>query len=629
MGFANERDVMRLAKKPNNKQTKIPVYRNLRYILGIVWKHEPLFLIGDILTTAIHAFFWSFFSVVFMRYLFGDTGIDRTFREAATFVWVVAVGECLLVAFQEWYREMHAPLARIRLQYALNRMLFDKAANVDIACYETPSFYGTYTMAANETGDRVQQIVHQVSVCLCFSVSAVFTIGSMISMAWWSILFVLLPLVGNWLFGPRVNRLFYEREQQHIPFQRRYDYVNRTAFLQKYAGEMRLTSLFSVLTDTYGDAYDGSCKNIDDTSKKIVFWARIRNMILYPIAFEGMLLVVSYMTIVHKAIPLGDFVVLSSAIMTAGTMIRFVTDNATNLNKNGLFIENLKTFLNYEPAIPEDQTGLAVTLPVQTIELKDVSFRYVGQERNALSHVNMTLRSGEKIAIVGFNGSGKSTLVKLIMRLYDPTEGVILLNGVDIREYDLKEYRSLIGAAFQDFAMFSASVLENVMLSRVPEDRRAAAIAALNESGVLDKIETLEHGVDTRLTREFDEKGAVLSGGEQQKIAVARAFAKASPVVILDEPSSALDPIAEYRMYETIMRLCSECDPAKGKIAIIISHRLSSAALSDRVFMLANGKLIEHGTHKDLLAQNGEYAEMFRKQAKAYLVADEEVSAHA
>ena len=208
---------------------------------------------------------------------------------------------------------------------------------------------------------------------------------------------------------------------------------------------------------------------------------------------------------------------------------------------------------------------------------------------------------------------------------------MILLNGVDIREYNVKEYRRLIGAAFQDFAMFSATVLENVMLSRVPEEKRETAVEALRESGVLQKAESLEHGVDTRLTREFDEQGAVLSGGENQKIAVARAFAKESPVVVLDEPSSALDPIAEYQMYETILRLCRECDPAKGKIAILISHRLSSAALSDRVYMLKDGELIESGTHKELMALDGEYADMFKKQAKAYLVSDsgEEVSADA
>lgn len=617
-------------KKPKEKKEKIPVIPNLKYMLGIVWKHEPYYLIGFILNMGINAFFWAFFSVVFMRYLFGDTGIDRTFTEASVFVWIVALGQCLLFAYQNHFWQISAPLARIRLRYAINRMLFHKASSVDVECYETPDFYGTYTMAANEAGNRTEQIVRQVAICLTYSISAVFTVGTMISMAWWSVFFILLPLIGNWIFGPRVNRLYYERDQKRIPFQRRFDYVNRTAFLQKYAGEMRMTNLFALLHGTYDDAYEGACDNIDTTAPGITFWARIRNVILYPLAFEGMLLAVSYMTIVHHVVPLGDFVVLSSAIMSAGTMIRFVTNTATELNKNCLFVQNLKKFLEYEPKIPEDQGGKAVTLPVQTIELRDVSFRYVGQERDALSHVNMTLKSGEKIAIVGFNGSGKSTLVKLIMRLYDPTEGVILLNGVDIREYDLHEYRMLIGAAFQDFAMFSASVLENVMLSRVPEEKRDAAIAALKESGVLEKIETLENGVDTRLTREFDEKGAVLSGGENQKIAVARAFAKASPVVILDEPSSALDPIAEYMMYETIMRLCSECDPQKGKIAIIISHRLSSAALSDHVYMLKEGELVEHGTHKELMQKDGVYADMFRKQAKAYLVSvGEEVSAHA
>ena len=620
-----------MGKPPKTKKEKIPVIPNLKYILGMVWKREPAYLICSILAMGINAFFWAFFAVVFMRYLFGETGIDRTFAEAATFVWVVVIAECILVAFQNYVWEVIAPRARVRLRYDVHRMLFKKAANADVECYETPEFYGTYTMAANEATDRIQQMVRQVSVTLSYSLSAAFTVGTMLSMAWWSIFFLLLPLVGNWLFGPRVNRLFYERDQKRIPFQRRFDYVNRTAFLQKYAGEMRMTPLFSLLEDTYTEAYDGACDNINQTAKGIARWARVRNMILYPLAFEGMLLVVSYVTIVHHLVPLGDFVVLSSAIMSAGTMIRFVTNTATDLNKNCMFVQNLRKFMAYEPKIPEDQDGRAVTLPVQTIELRDVSFRYEGQTRDALSHVSLTLRSGETVAVVGFNGSGKSTLIKLIMRLYDPTEGVILLNGVDIREYNVKEYRRLIGAAFQDFAMFSATVLENVMLSRVPEEKRETAVEALRESGVLQKAESLEHGVDTRLTREFDEQGAVLSGGENQKIAVARAFAKESPVVVLDEPSSALDPIAEYQMYETILRLCRECDPAKGKIAILISHRLSSAALSDRVYMLKDGELIESGTHKELMALDGEYADMFKKQAKAYLVSDsgEEVSADA
>jgi len=234
----------------------------------------------------------------------------------------------------------------------------------------------------------------------------------------------------------------------------------------------------------------------------------------------------------------------------------------------------------------------------------------------------MTVKAGERIVLVGHHGAGKTTLVKVIMRLYDPTEGQILLNGIDIKEYDLPEYRALIGVAFQDFQMFSLSAAENVIMNRIntPEDRERA-VDALIQSGAYEKIAALEHKEDTILTREFDDRGAVLSGGEYQKVATARAFAKDTRLLILDEPSSALDPIAEHMMYETIMRLCS----GKGnedKISVIISHRLSSAVGADRVYMLEQGEVIEHGTHRELLAQGGAYAEMYNKQAVSYLADD-------
>ena len=218
---------------------------------------------------------------------------------------------------------------------------------------------------------------------------------------------------------------------------------------------------------------------------------------------------------------------------------------------------------------------------------------------------------------MGHNGSGKSTFVKLLMRLYDPTEGVIELNGVDIRKFNLQEYRALIGTTFQDFELFSMSVLENVILEKLETgEQRQAAMEALEKSGALEQMEKLEQGVDTILTKEFDEKGAVLSGGQAQKVAVARSFAKNAPIVLLDEPSSALDPVAEYQMYETIMELCGG---EREKIAVIVSHRLSSAAMADDVCLLQEGELKEQGSHPELMEQGGIYADMFRKQAESYL----------
>ncbi len=231
--------------------------------------------------------------------------------------------------------------------------------------------------------------------------------------------------------------------------------------------------------------------------------------------------------------------------------------------------------------------------------------------------MNYTFAAGKNTALVGYNGSGKSTLVKLLMRLYDPTEGAVLLNGVDIRRFNLQAYRRLIGTTFQDFELFSMSVLENVIMEKLEtEAQRAAAMEALQKSGVLEQVMQLEKGADTILTREFDDRGVVLSGGQAQKIAVARTFAKKAPIVILDEPSSALDPVAEYQMYETIMELCNE---ETDKISIIISHRLSSAAMADTICLMQEGRLEEQGTHLELMEQGGIYADMYRKQAESYL----------
>ena len=313
----------------------------------------------------------------------------------------------------------------------------------------------------------------------------------------------------------------------------------------------------------------------------------------------------------------GKLVVLLNAIVSVSWMLNDFEQGVTNIFTNAYFIDNLRSFFNYEPTIDESAGGIAPPQTVETIEFKNVSFRYPEQERYALKDINLTMRRGVRHALVGINGSGKSTLLKLILRFYDPTEGQILLNGVDIKEYDIKQYRALIGAAFQDFAIFAATVVENVLMREATSDAdRAIAVAALRDSDGYDKVASLPQKEDTLLTKEFDNDGVELSGGERQKLAIARAFAKDAPVVILDEPSSALDPIAEYKMFETIVALCD----TKDKLSVIVSHRLSSAAVCEQIFVFENGALIEEGSHPTLLATGGVYADMFRKQARNYQV---------
>ena len=227
----------------------------------------------------------------------------------------------------------------------------------------------------------------------------------------------------------------------------------------------------------------------------------------------------------------------------------------------------------------------------------------------------MKFDGGKTYALVGHNGAGKSTLIKLLLRFYDPTQGEILLNGRNIKEYNLQKYRSLFATAFQDNRMFSMSVADNVTLGEdIPEDKRERIVVdALKLSGVYDKVMELPKGINTTLTREFDDEGAVLSGGEFQKIVVSRAFARQCPIKVFDEPSSALDPIAEYKLFDNILKVCRQ------NTLLFISHRLSSVQNADHVFLLENGQVREEGTHRELMKKKGIYADMYQKQAENYL----------
>lgn len=603
-----------------SKGLKWSAFCNNFYLLSLIWRICPWRVIHSFLSSLVGFGCWVFYSVIFMRYLFGAAEMTRTFPEVLTFVLVSLGVMCLVGLYNCWYWRRHIPMTDQKLIYGLNRMMFDKAASVDISCYENPDFYDDYTRAATETAARASSVLSSTANFIGSLLSSFYVMATMYSINKVVAFFAFLPVLGTLVIGKFQNKLIYQREQEQVSDRRRQDYVNRAVYLQKFANEVRLTSIYRVLRGTYTAAHDSICKTIDRFFPKILALDATKGIICFPLVFEGTWFYAAYCAMVPKTIAVGDFVVLASAIVSTTWMLIDFANSITECYKNGLYIENLKRFLQYKPKIDEGQKGLMPQLPVKTIEFRDVSFRYEGQEEDCLSHVSFLLHSGQKYALVGHNGSGKSTLVKLLMRLYDPTQGVILLNGVDIRQYNLKAYRRLIGATFQDYAIFSMTVLENAAMHSIEgQEQREAVLQALRQSGAYEKVMSLPDGPDTILTKEFDDNGAVLSGGEFQKIAVARAFARQSPVVVLDEPSSALDPIAEYQMYETILALCERCDPKQGKISVIISHRLSSAAMADQILFLRGGKLAECGTHKQLMQAKGLYADMFIKQAKNYL----------
>lgn len=560
---------------------------------------------------------WVFYSLVFIKFLVGSLETGRSFEQIMAFLLISALVFAVPTAMDAWYDGIYSYKSDADIFEKVNRLLFDKATRVELECYENTDFYNRFTLAMQGSNERLVGVVRNLSRIISSLAAAVFSLAYMYSIDHFVIIFVLGPIIGNFVFSRRLNALKYKHDKENTPYSRMIDYVNRTVYLADYAKEIRMTPVFSVLKKLYMEGYSGIIKKIHEYRRREGTLALTANIFTFVVIFQGVMFYSMYRTLVTKSIGISDFAVLFSAMSTVAWIIIGASREMVQSFENSLYIANLRAFLEYEPQIDEKQDGTHPTVPERRGEEElafcNVSFTYRGQEKSTLKNINISVGHGEKIALVGPNGAGKTTFIKLLMRLYDASEGSVAYHGVNVKELNLPEYRKLYGTAFQDYQVFSLTIAENVLMRKPAcEADYQAAREALMEAGVYDKVLTLPKGMDTVLTREFAEDGAVLSGGELQKIAVARALAAKHAIAVFDEPSSALDPVAEYRLYESIMEACAD------KTVIFISHRLSAACLADRIYLFEDGQITEQGNHEELMRRNGSYAEMFRRQAEYY-----------
>lgn len=598
----------------DKKESKVRIFANNAYAVKTVWQISKSRVMHTAIGSIIGYVEWIFMSIFFLRYVIGAIENEAPVESILFFVGICFVVFLMLAMYDSYSKAVIYPYTDNKIYRTLYRKLYAKARNVELRCFEDADFYNRYTMALDGSAQKMTTSVNCFFSVVFGVVAAAAAFWSMFTIDPWSVLFVISPIIGNFVFGALMNKIWGGRYVDTVKNNRIAEYVNRVMHLSEYAKEIRYSSIHELMMKRYNDAMDGNAKVADKYGKKAIAYTWAQNVTTFALVFEGIMIYAAYRTIVSETMGLAELAIMFTAMSTSSWILIGLFNNFTEALKNGQFLEYFRTFMEYEEKIPEDQDGI-IPEKIRSIEFKNVCFEYKENEP-VINNLSFKIEGDKVCALVGHNGAGKSTIIKLLFRLYDPTSGEILVNGINIKEYSLKAYRKQFSAAFQDYKVMAMSVKDNVLMGESFDNPDETAERALKCAGVWDKVSSLSNDMNTIMTKEFDNDGAVLSGGEQQKIVVARAFAQQASVKVFDEPSSALDPIAEYDLYKGIM------DESKGHTTLFISHRLSSVKDADEVFMLENGAVIEQGTHRQLMDMGGKYCEMFTKQAQNYL-ADE------
>lgn len=592
-----------------HEDIKVPVFKNVVYALKLCFKADKWLMLGYIIGLTAEQIFDLFISnILFLKTLLSVIDSHGDFKVYSKYLVLFLLYSVILKVLQWWgYYMSH--VATKKVLQKLNNMVFEKAVSLDVSCYEDPAFYDKYQRATNIMSSGYFDIIcFDIALIVANTLSFIFVVTTVASINPVYLLF-LVPVLFVFAIELYKSKAVYKRDLEMTKNNRIKAYIQRTVFLKDYSKDMRTSNIFLVLMQRFEAAIKSNVKILRRYGVKLFIYSMISSLFSEFIPIIGTYAFAGYEFVFKNSLSVSGFSVVVSSINSIRFATLDIAECFDELSQMALFFENLRSFFSYEPKIVD---GTLEAGEFESLEVKNISFKYPTAENKSIDNVSFKISKGETVAVVGINGAGKSTLVKLLLRFYDVDEGEILYNGINIREYKLESYRNAFATVFQDYKNFAVSVFENVMCRECDEDDKIKAQKALEQSGAWEKISTFKKGGDTVLTREFEEDGAGLSGGENQKVSTARLFARDFQVAILDEPSSALDPVAEYKMYENLV------EATKDKTVIYISHRLSSAVLSDKIYVLDKGRVAESGTHTELMESGGEYSKMFALQASSY-----------
>jgi ATP-binding cassette, subfamily B, bacterial len=592
---------------------RVRALRNVPLVLKILWQAGRSVVVWGLILRVVQPAVTLAIGIVASYIVYGVT-LALEHRPQLHHFWWIAAAEVALALFNGILNRTMDHTDQILADRYTNHVsvqVMEKAAQLDLTTYEDPAYYDRLERARVQATDRLAMIqqmgrlFQQTVMTLIWSAVLIYRSPLMIVPLFVG---VLPSFVGETHFA----FLGYEKNFRQTPRKRIMDYLRQVGGSKESAKELKLFNLSGYFTNRFRSLSQGIYEeNVALANKKLV-WGGLLSLIS-TLGYYGAYLYAIFQAVTGQYPNIEAFVLVTQAIQQASSNFQQAFSTASGIADQALFLTDLIAFFEIKPAVQDKPNALLAPRPIRHgFEFRNVSFAYPGTDRLVLRSFNFAIEPGERVALIGENGQGKTTVVKLITRLYDPTEGQILLDGVDLRDYSLEELHREMGVIFQDFVRYEMTVRENIGVGRVeiPHNQQDIETAA-QKSLAAEVVKKLADGYDQMLGRRFV-SGVDLSGGEWQRIALARAYLRDAQLLILDEPTAALDAKSELEVFQRFAELTT------GKMALLISHRFSTVRMADRIVVLAGGRLVEEGTHQQLIALGGNYAEMFEMQAASY-----------
>jgi ATP-binding cassette subfamily B protein len=603
------------ASKAESKswRERLAALRNVPPLLRMVWETSPALAVTGLLLRLV----WAILPVTMLwvskliidRVVNAVSGKNGNLSE----IWVLLGVEFGLVLLTDLLMRgvnLSDSLLGDRFTNYISLRLMEHAARLDLAHFEDPTFYDKLERARRQTSARLGML-GQISGLLQAMITLLSVSVAVVSFSWLFLALLLLAMLPVFWSETRFAMLSYSLLYRWTPERRELDYLRMLGTSNQSAKEVKIFGLGNFLTERSRVLFERYFKENKQLSIRKASTGALLNLLPTAGYFAAYALILA--RTLRGELSVGDLTFLTGAFLRSRTSMEAIFNNLSSVSEQALYIQDLFDFFETKPTIQSLPTALPAPRPIRSgFEFRNVSFAYPDSQKLVLDNISFRLDPNRKIALIGENGAGKTTLVKLLARLYDPTAGVILLDGIDLREYSVEDLRKEIGVIFQDYMRYDMKAKENIGVGRIEEILNDERIEDSAQKSLADTVVfQLTHGFEQMLGRRF-EGGAELSVGQWQKVALARAYMRDAQVLILDEPTASLDARSEFEVFRRFS------DLTQGKMAVLISHRFSTVRMADQILVLENGRIKEQGSHEQLLALGGRYAELFELQAAGY-----------